>query len=209
MVGCNIDAENYAVFINGNGVQSEQKSQLIIEQTTLTSGGIVLTCNGNADRAGTDIQVIDSTITAHETSGNQARGTAIYHPQKNSTMRIENSTISGYCGIVIKAGEVSIVDSTVESTGAYQKAEINNSGFTDTGDAVYIETSYGHEIKLEISGDKTKLHHGASQSKSLQVFPADSTNVTVKIYSGTFDEPQPEAYIAEGSKQDGSTVKLQ
>ena len=209
MVNCVVDAENYAVFVNGNGAQSAQKTQMLIEKCTLTSGGIVLTSNGNSDRYGTDIQIIDSTITAHETGENEARGHGIYHPQRDSTMRIVNSTVSGYCGVVVKGGHVSIENSKIYATGAYQQGELSKSGFTDTGDAVYVETGFGFEILLEISGADTVLHHDAKQSKSLHVLSEDATNVSVKIYSGTFDEAPPDQYIAEGSVRKGTVVSEQ
>lgn len=123
-------------------------------------------------------------------------------------MRIVNSTVSGYSGVVIKGGTVSIEDSVIEGTGAYQQPVASNSGFTDTGDAVYIETGFGYEIQLEISGEKTVLRANATQSKSLRIFPEDSTNVFVTIYSGTFKEKQPQEYIAEGSVQDGTEVTV-
>ena len=210
MVGCTVDAGYYAVFVNGNGTQSTQKTQMLIEKCTLTSGGMVLTSNGSADRAGTDIQIIDSTLTAYPADKETgARGHGIYHPQKDSTMRIVNSTVSGYSGVVIKGGHVSIENSQIEGTGAYQEAKLSNSGFTDTGDAVYVETGFGYDILLEISGDKTKLSHGAKESKSLQVVSADATNVTIKIYGGTFDEAPPDEYIAEGSIRNGTVVSVQ
>ena len=81
IVNCEVDAGNYGIFINGNGIQSAQKTQLIIEESIVISGGIALTCNGSTDRAGTDIQIKKSTIKAHETQGNTARGHGIYHPQ--------------------------------------------------------------------------------------------------------------------------------
>lgn len=210
MVGCKVEAGNYAVFANGNGIQSAQKSQLILEKCELSSNAIVLTSNGSADRAGTDIQIYDSTISAVKPAADAgvSRGIGIYHPQKDSTMRIVNSTVSGYSGVVIKGGAVSIEDSVIEGTGAYQQAAVSNSGFTDTGDAVYIETGFGYEIQLEISGEKTVLRADASQSKSLHIFPEDSANVSVTIYGGTFDEKQPEEYIAEGSVQDGTKVTV-
>ena len=208
MVGCTVDAGNYAVFINGNGLQSAQRTQLIIEDSTVTSGGIALTSNGSADRSGTDIQILNSTVKAHETEGNTARGHGIYHPQKEGTMRIVDSTVSGYCGIVIKGGEVYIENSQVEATGAYQEAEVSKSGFTDTGDAVYVENGFGYDIYLEISGSETVLHRHATESKSLHVFPQDAANVSVKIHAGQFDEQQPKEYIADTSIQNGSTVTV-
>ncbi len=208
MVDCTVDAGNYAVFINGNGLQSAQRTQLIIEKSTVTSGGIALTSNGSADRAGTDIQILNSTVKAHETEGNAARGHGIYHPQKEGTMRIVDSTVSGYCGIVIKGGEVYIENSQVEATGAYQEAVVSKSGFTDTGDAVYVENGFGYDIYLEISGSDTVLHRHATESKSLHVVPQDATNISVKIHAGQFDEQQPKEYIADTSIQNGSTVTV-
>lgn len=210
MVDCTVDAGYYAVFVNGNGTQSTQKTQMLIERCTLTSGGMVLTSNGSADRAGTDIQIIDSTLTAYPADKETgARGHGIYHPQKDSTMRIVNSTVSGYSGVVIKGGHVSIENSQIEGTGAYQEAKLSTSGFTDTGDAVYVETGFGYDIQLEISGDKTTLSHEAKESKSLQVVSADATNVTIRIYGGTFEEAPPDEYIAEGSIRNGAVVSVQ
>lgn len=203
MVDCNITAETCAVFISGNGLLSEQKSQLIIESSKLYSTNIVISGNGDATgngRWGTDIQIINSTVCGIKKDDESPFGSGIYQPQKNSTMTVYNSYIEGYNGITIKGGSVSIVDSTVKGLGAYTEPAIEGSGFTDTGDAVYIETSYDYEIQLEIS-EGSILTHADEDSRSLRVFEADATNVRVEIESGTFDELQPEEYIAEGSVQ--------
>lgn len=117
-------------------------------------------------------------------------------------MSVYQSRVTGYTGIAIKGGSVSIVDSEIEGTGAYTKPTFGGSGFSDTGDAVYIETNYGYEIVLKISGDsKLTSTHG----KSLQVYEENSTNVLVQIESGTFSGITSEAtlyaYIAKGSTQ--------
>lgn len=206
MVGCTVDAEWYAVFISGNGSLSEQKTQLIIEDSQLSSDGIVITGNGDASgygRWGTDIQIIGSTVT--QTS--EKEGAGIYQPQQNSTLTITNSTVTGYTGMAIKGGSVRIIDSTIAGFGGYVAPAFNGSGFSDTGDAVYVETGYGYEIQLDISGD-SKLTKVTSESRSLRVYKEDATNVSVVIHSGTFAEAQPDAYIAEGSEQTGTTVKV-
>lgn len=206
MVGCNIDAKWYGAFISGNGSASQQKSQFIVENSTIRAGGYVITGNGSTDgngRWGTDIQIINSTLQAVESS-NGVLGTAIYHPQKDSTLTVVGSTVSGYDGIAIKGGSVSIVDSTITGQGAKAPPGFSTNGFVDTGDAVYIETNYGWGIELEISG-VSKLT--SVNGYSLQVYQPDATNVSVKIHSGTFDEAQPDAYIAEGSVKVGNTVR--
>ena len=50
----------------------------------------------------------------------------------------------------------------------------------------------------------------AEGSQSLRVFDEDATNVAIQIFSGTFEEEQPEKYIAEGSVQtvNGNEVKI-
>lgn len=203
MVDCAIDAEFYAVFISGNGVLSEQKSQLIIEKSKLSSNGIVITGSGDASgngRWGTDIQIISSTIIAGKNEADEVQGSGIYHPQKNSTLTVYSSTVEGYNGITIKGGTVSIMNSTVTGTGKYNEPNFEGNGFTDTGDAVYIETNYGYEIALEI-GLGSVLEHKYNNTYSLQVYEKNATNVSVKIESGTFDEEQPEEYLVEGSEQ--------
>jgi len=202
MVGCKINADWYAVFISGNGLQSVQKSQLIVENSTLSSNGIVITGSGNATgngRWGTDIQILNSEIVgkkANETD--KVWGTAIYQPQQNSTMVISNSTVTGYNGIALKGGSIKILDSTITGNGLKNEPAENRDGFTDTGDAVYIDTIYGYEILLEIDGASDL---SSMNSHSLQIFKDADTNYSVKIYGGTFDEKQPDAFVAEGSSQ--------
>lgn len=201
LIGCDVDAKSYAIIVKGNGSQSERPTQLIVENSTITSDGVAIGGNGSLDQSGTDIQILNSTI-----KGNADKvSTAIFHPQDGGTLTVYRSVVSGYTGIAIKGGHVSIIDSTVEGTGEKMEPAFYGSGCADTGDAIYIETNYGYKILLEISEDSDIR---ASKSYSLQVYKPDADNVTVRIYSGDFDEPQPASYIAEGSEQTGSTVKV-
>ena len=204
ILNSSIAAEDYAVAISGNGLLSDQKTQLIIENSTLTSNSIVVSGSGNVDgngRWGTDIQIINSTIAGTKRDDLSVFGAGIYHPQKDSTLMVYNSYVEGYNGIGIKGGSVSIVDSTIKGLGDYTEPAFAGSGYTDTGDAVYIETNYDYEIQLRISGSKSILTHRDEQSASLRVFEEDATNVLVQIEGGTFDEEQPVDYLVEGSVQ--------
>ena len=205
MVDCEINSGTCAVFVAGNGLLSEQKTQLIAERCKLSSDSIAISGNGNTvgnGRWGTDIQIIDSTVT-----GNVEKvASGIYQPQKDSTLTVYNSTVTGYNGIALKAGSASIIGSTVSGLGAKQTPSANGNGFTDTGDAVYIDTGYDHEILLEIS-DIIALTNGrvseltSTDSCSIQVFREDASNVSVKISGGIFDEQQPEKYLAKDAVQ--------
>lgn len=201
IVGSTIETESCAVFVSGNGLASEQKTTVVIENSTLKSKGIVISGNGTTTgngRWGTDINIIDSEII-----NENGIGAGIYQPQKDSTITIYHSTVSAYTAVAIKAGSAKIIDSTIEGTGAYNEPAFGNSGFSDTGDAVYIETGYGHDISLEIDGTSILT---STYGQSLRVFKEDAPFVKINIISGIFKEEQPEEYIAEGSVQNGTEV---
>lgn len=199
-----ITGETCAAFVSGNGTLSGQKSSLIIEDSRLYSPNIVVSGNGSTSgngRWGTDIQILNSTLTGTKADENSQYGTGIYQPQMRSTLTVKDSTVSGGNGIVLKGGTAKIDHSTIIAKGTYQKPKVEGSGFTDTGDAVYIETSYGYEIQLFVSGNST-LEHGESEGcKSLRVFEKDVDNVLIKITSGIFREEQPKVYLEEDSEQ--------
>ena len=215
IVDCELSGIDSAVYISGNGLASEHKTQLIVERSTLSSDAMVIWGNGDASgngRWGTDIQIIDSALYSNV----NYEGAAIFHPQKDSTLTIYNSTLTGYTGIAIKGGTVSIQASKIFGMGAGADIDdegnpiVSPSGFADTGDAVYIEANYGYEIRLEIDGadilegeesEYVTSNITSTSQKSLRVWEADAANVSVKISAGEFDEEQPNHYIASGSVQ--------
>ena len=217
MVGCDITATEAGVFLAGNGINSEQTSQLVIEDCTIKATYYGIAGNGTVSdtggRWGTDIQVINSTITADK----DAESVGIYHPQKDSYLTIYHSTVTGHTAVGIKGGHVKVVSSTITGKGpAYdpKPEDIGKSGFIDTGDGVYIETNYGYEITLEISEDNSlpesdrKTVLNSDHSRSLRVFEETAPNVAVKIYAGTFKETPSPAYIAPTSILEGVVVRL-
>lgn len=218
MVGCTIDADYYAAFINGNGLLSTQKTQLIIEDSTLTSKGMVITGNGTSTgngRYGTDIQIMNSTLKQipYEGETTLKPGAGIYQPQKDSTLTILNSTVSGYNGIALKGGTATIIGSTIRGEGveSVTPVEFANSGYIDTADAVYIETNYEYEIALFIQNgtdpdNPTVSTITSAKGKSVRVFEENATNYKVEITGGTFDHTLPEAFIPSGYTQKNNTV---
>lgn len=205
LMNCSLNTTATSVMACGNGTVSAAKTEIVIEDCQIKSDGIAISGNGMVSgngNWGTDIQILNSTVTSNDAYC----GAGIYHPQKDSTLTVYNSTISGYTGIAIKGGSVSIVKSTVTGKGEAKDAAFYDSGFADTGDGVYIETNYGYKILLEVSeGSVIRSDKG----KSLQVYDSGATHVAVKIYNGVFDEAQPEDYIAAGSVQNGTTVTEQ
>lgn len=199
LVGCTVNAVDYAVFVKGNGDTSAQRTQLIVEDCILTGGVFGICSNGSTDKSGTDIQVFGSVITADQ----YQKSVGIFHPQRDGILTVHNSTVTGYTGITIKGGSVLVSDSVVVGKGSYNDPVANPSGSTDTGDGIYIEATYGYKIRLEISGTST-IVGDQENTCSLRVYEPQGDNVTVVIYGGIFDEEQPEAYIAAGSVQEES-----
>lgn len=201
MVGCTIDANWYGVYINGNGTNSAQKTQLIIDNSIVRGDGYGITGNGTSTgtgRWGTDIQIINGSLVEQSST---REGAGIYQPQKDSTLTISDSAVKGYTAIAMKGGSANIINSTVTGfgTSSIDPATVtSNSGFADTADAVYIDTGYGYEIRLDISGNSVLT---SSAGKSLRVYKSGDENVFVQIVSGTFDQWQPDAYIAATSEQ--------
>lgn len=200
----NIEAKDYGVYILGNGLLSAHKSQVIIEDSTLTSHEMVIVGNGDATgngKWGTDIQILNSTIIAHPKENATYNSTGIYQPQKNSTLVVRNSHVEGGNAIALKGGSTRIDNSTIVGCGFYTQPSFSGSGYSDTGDAVYIETNYGYEIDLLICGNSDLSHVGTEGSRSLRVFEENAPHVKVEIESGIFDEEQPAAYVAKNSAQ--------
>lgn len=201
LINCALDGSTAAVFVKGNGTESLQETQLVVEGCTLTSDSYCISGSGNAPADGTDIQIINSTLIGNP----DAYSAGIYHPQRDGRLTIYNSQITAYTAVAIKGGTVDIYGGTITGTGAAQEPTAQKSGYSDTGDGIYIEANYGHDIVLTIDGDSViKSENG----KSLQVFEPDAPNVTVRIISGVFDQVQPEAYIDAGSEQKDKTVKV-
>lgn len=207
MVGCDITGETCAVFASGNGLLSDQKTQLIIDGCTLRSAGIVVSGNGDTagnGRWGTDIQILNSTLIG-ESQDEADKPGGVYHPQQDSTLLIHNSEISAFTGVAIKGGNVTITDSAIEGNGREGLVDVEETGFVksgyaDTGDAVYIETNYGYEIVLRINGDSILK---AQEGQSLHVYESTATNVSVTVESGKFyRQGVPDEYLAEGSTQE-------
>ena len=220
LVDCEWSTADCTLMVYGNGIASEQKSLVIVENCKLTSNAITITGGGNDDSFGTDIQIIDSTITSAATrNGNENPYSAIYQPQRESVLTIYNSSISGYTGIALKAGKLNIIGSAVQGlgTGLDKVEKFSGSGFNDTGDAVYIETNYNHPIELNISdlvtvvGDKTETKTALLSSENryaLRVYDPAAANVKINIVSGNFsggtaafpNEAQFRGYLDDGSE---------
>ena len=192
VVGCTIETSDLGFYLWGNGNATRTESRLIIEDTTVTCDFAAIYGNGNDDTWGTDIQIIGSQL--------NGKWTAIYHPQRDSTVTVSSgSVVTGYTGIAMKAGSLYVIDSTVTGTGTYAPAAYQGSGFTDTGDGIYVEANYGHSILVEVRGNST-VTGTQEKTNAIQVYEPDAQNVTIRVYGGTFSTDMG-AFLADGCTQ--------
>lgn len=183
MTDCTMDVSGCGIMLFGNGHGSQQDSQLFIENCQLTSDSYVISGNGSVygdGRWGTDVQVIGSTLTQDVASGTVA--SAIYHPQYG-TMNIQNSVVSGYTGIVVKGGSVTIEDSQVYGVGTTAaEPELMSNGFSDTADAIYVETGYGYAIEITVRNTTAESYY----NQAYRVYEENALCVTAELEGNTF-----------------------
>lgn len=186
LLGCEINMESCAVYMRGNGDKSAGRSQLVIEDCKLNSNYIAVMGNGTASFWGTEIQIYKSKVTG--------KYAAVYQPQGDSITKVTQSTLSGISGIVIKGGDLEVVDSVVNGTGAKQEPKVENSGFTDTGDAIYIDCGYQQPINVSVSGNCIIT---STNSLAVQVFEPYGAFASVTITGGKFSSDV-SAFVQEG-----------
>lgn len=151
---CNFTTNQTSVLVTGNADITEAKTKLIIQNSKINSKYYVaIAGNGSTNQWGTDIAVLDSTVSG-------AWG-ALYHPQQKSTMLIANSDLSGWTGICVKGGTVTVCDSTVTGNGTYAPAAAAGGAYTDTGDAIYIEANYQWSANVILKGKNNIVSENA------------------------------------------------
>lgn len=208
LVGCSITAFEDGLWIYGNGAESERNTAIIIEDCSIEGtnyAGII--CNGTY--YGTDIRILRSTLSG--------KYTAVYFPQKNSTLTIEDSTLTGHTGLVVKGGTVNVKDSTITGTGKYNELPIDDpsklslSGWVDTGDGIYLEANYAWETVINISGESTVVKGTQEKTLAVRQFPDKtySPQASINITGGTYNTDVSE-YLESGyivnEKTDGDTT---
>lgn len=179
ILDCSLSSESAAIMLHGDGAASEARTALIVQNSTIRSNYMGIAGNGtvlNPGRYGTDIQILDSDV--------YGLYAGVYHPQPLSTMTITNSTLSGWTGLAIKGGDVYVNDSTIKGLATDGEAviptedKLTGSGFVDTGDGIYLETSYGYPINLTVSGNSS-ISCTAQTAQAVRVYPE---NPVVKIW---------------------------
>ena len=109
----------------------------------------------------------------------------------------QNSVITGFTGLAVKGGTVNVINSTVNGIGTtHTPPAFSNSGWTDTGDGIYVETNYGWEAVVNIGGVST-VTSIAADSQAVRKHDIDATHASINITGGTFSS-NVEQYCAPG-----------
>ena len=185
---CNITCSSDAFWVYGNK-NTKGSTKIVIENSSLSGtdyAGIV--CNGSYTEI--DITVKDSTVYGYYAG--------IYFPPKDSTLNLINSNISGKTGICVKGGTVNVVDCTVAGISLTSDAPAYiTSGWSDTGDGIYLEASYEWDSVINISGSKTNVT--SVSGYAVRQYKSNAPNASIIISGGTFDSDV-SAYLAASSK---------
>ncbi|MBE6957931.1 MAG: hypothetical protein E7447_02095 [Ruminococcaceae bacterium] len=196
ILDCELSSESATIMLHGDGSASEERAALVVQNSTIHSNYMGIAGNGTVldpGRYGTDIQIVGSDV--------YGLYAGVYHPQPLSTMTVTNSKVSGWTGLAIKGGDVYVNDSII--TGLATDAEaviptedkLYGSGFVDTGDGIYLETSYGYPINLTVSGN-SQITCTAQTAYAVRVYPESATT---KVYlNGGFYSTDVSALLQSG-----------
>lgn len=180
---------------------------LTLDGVTLSSRTQTLAVQGMTSNS--NVTIRNSALSSQEELG-------IYYPPKSGTLTIEDSTITGTTGIVLKGSTLVVKgDSTIHGTGKnaapddYYTGTIGGQGFNDTGDALYVESGYNDRpIVVDIQGGTFT----SDEAFAVRFFQKEGEQTdherTVEISGGTFSS-RVDAFLVEGVTQDESGVVVE
>lgn len=165
--------------------QASNNLNLTLDGVTLLSRTQTLAVQGMTSNS--NVTIRNSALSSEEELG-------IYYPPKSGTLTIEDSTITGTTGIVLKGSALVVKgDTTIHGTGEnkvpddYYTGTIGGAGFNDTGDAVYVESGYNDRpIVVDIQGGTFT----SDKAFAVRFFQKEGEQTTyertIEISGGTF-----------------------
>lgn len=183
IIDCDFNTVGNTVFVKGNGTSTSGMTRVLIQDSVLTSTEyIALSGNGTASgtgRWGTDIVIKGSTLNGY--------AAAVFQPQQQSTMYISDSILTGNTGICIKGGMLTVKNCTVTGTGEMTvvAAGSSKSGFSDTGDGIYVEATYTWSATVVLEGENNVVT--SDKAYAVELFGAEEKGPgSIMINSGTY-----------------------
>lgn len=179
--------------------EASNNLNLTLDGVTLSSRTQTLAVQGLTSNS--NVTIRNSALSSQEELG-------IYYPPKSGTLTIEDSTITGTTGIVLKGSALVVKgDTTIHGTGEnkvpddYYTGTIGGDGFNDTGDAVYVESGYNDRaITVDIQGGTFT----SDKAYAVRFFQKEGEQTTyertIEISGGTFSSDV-SAFLADGMVQ--------
>jgi hypothetical protein len=196
IVDSEIVATEDGLWIYGNNGSSDTKTTVIVERSLIQGNSYAgILCNGSY--MGTDIQIFESTVNGYYA--------AVYHPQKNSTLQISDSQLEGQTGLVVKGGVVKVENSVIRGIATAEEIEeptYKTSGFSGTGDGIYLEANYEWTAEIYVSGAQTRVT--SQNAQAVRKFMSDELGAVISIEGGTYSTDV-SAYLATGATQTMTT----
>lgn len=177
ITGCSFDTAATAVFIYGNGEETTARSRVIIQNSNIKSDYIGISGQGtdtvSDQRWGTELVMLSSTV--------EGEWAGIYQPQQRSSTLISDSVVSGYTGLVVKGGTITLHGTEVNGTGEYASAAVSD-GFTDTGGGIYVEATYPWSATVILRGTDNRVK--SEYGYALELFGASGKGIGKLIAEG-------------------------
>ncbi len=149
---CEFETSQVSLILQGNGSVTDAMTKVYIQNSKLSSKyHVAIVGQGNSvegdERWGTELVAKDCEIYGYYGG--------YYQPQKNSSATFTNCKISGNTAVAVKGGNVNFYDCELIGTGeaGITSAALTGSGYTDTGDAVYVEAGYNWPASVNLWGD--------------------------------------------------------
>ncbi len=172
---CTLTSEQSTVWVYANASTAADTRVYITDSTLVSTDFAALLTNGT--NGGTEMVVQGSTL-----NGCWA---GLYQPQADAYTVLRGSTVTGYTGAAVKGGTLVIENSVVAGTGAAQDPVPGGSGWTDTGDGVYVEANYNWSARVELRGEGTQV--SSAYGYAVQLFGVEGKGPgRIMVYNGTY-----------------------
>lgn len=165
-----VNSKNNAFFIEG------KNPVVVINDSKLITDEVAIYTNGSTS-SNTNITLDNSKIIS--------KSMGIYQASSGVLTISNNSSVTGTTGIGLKSGQLNVLNSTIVGNGVTAESpKVENSGISNTGDAIYVEVNSGYQSvtkeKSDISVSVTNSELTSTANNSIRVFnPEEITGTLV------------------------------
>lgn len=165
-----VNSKNNAFFIEG------KNPVVVINDSKLITDEVAIYTNGSTS-SNTNITLDNSKIIS--------KSMGIYQASSGVLTISNNSSVKGTTGIGLKSGQLNVLNSTIVGNGVtVETPKVENSGISNTGDAIYVEVNSGYQSvtkeKSDISVSVTNSELTSTANNSIRVFnPEEITGTLV------------------------------